>query len=782
MIRLAKQKDLDQILKITEIIKQEMKMENNPQWHEGYPTKEDFQKDIDEKSLYVLEENRVVAFASIKKDSENDYEKVKESTKKEAYIIHRLAVDKTERKKGYAKQLFSFAEDLALKDNIYYIKADTEIHNKKMNKLFQNLGYIHHGTLSWSDNDGVFNYYEKKLTKSYDCIVVGGGHAGCEAAHITAFMGQKTLLITMNKNNIADMPCNPSIGGTAKGIIVREIDALGGLMGRIADISHFQIKMLNSAKGPAVRSLRAQADKITYPQNMLNALLETKNLEILEGTVEDITVDYGKIKEVILASGERIQTKVLILTTGTYLKSEILIGSTKEEGGPHGEPRSNFLSDNLKKLGFSIQRLKTGTPQRIQKDSINFSELHEEVGDKEYYTFSFDQLPSYKINEQQKCYLLYTNEKTHKIILSNLDKSAMYGGYVTGVGPRYCPSIEDKLVRFKDKERHQLFLEPESLYYDEWYLQGFSTSMPKDIQEKMVHSLKGLEHAKITKYAYAIEYDAIDPLQIKPSLESKVIENLFTAGQINGTSGYEEAAGQGLIAGINASLKNQKKEPLILKRNEAYIGVLIDDLVTKGTKEPYRMLTSRAEYRLILRHDNADLRLRDLAWSIGSITKEQYERTKKKQQKIETFIQRLKEEKIHLNQETKQKLKDHNIDITSSKSFYELLKRPEITLEKLKDFLSIEEEKEIEEQVEIAIKYEGYINKTYRDIEKMLKLEEKLIPKDINYDKIKNIASEAKQKLKQIKPISIGQAARISGVNPSDISILAIYLKKEYGK
>lgn len=617
---------------------------------------------------------------------------------------------------------------------------------------------------------------------TFDCIVVGGGHAGCEAAHISAFMGLKTLLISMNIKNIADMPCNPSIGGTAKGIIVREIDALGGLMGRVADKSHFQIKMLNSAKGPAVRSLRAQADKVTYPQNMLLELQNTPNLEILEGTVEDIIVEDNKIKAVVLNNGEKIQTKTLILTTGTYLKSNILIGSENVEGGPHGEPRSYHLSDNLKKLGFEIQRLKTGTPQRIKKDSIDFSKLKEEFGDQEYYTFSWDNEPSYKINEQQKCYLLYTNENTHKVILDNLDKSAMYGGYVTGIGPRYCPSIEDKLVRFKDKERHQLFLEPESLFYDEWYLQGFSTSMPRDIQDQMVHSLVGLEKAEISKYAYAIEYDAINPLQIKPSLESKVVEGIFTAGQINGTSGYEEAAGQGIIAGINASLKLQKKDPLILKRNEAYIGVLIDDLVTKGTNEPYRMLTSRAEYRLILRHDNADLRLRDLAWRVGSITKEQYDRTCKKKEKINELIQYLKSEKIKLTNETIEKLLAKNISITSSKSFYELLKRPDMNLKIIEEFIELPYEDQIKEQVEIAIKYEGYINKTNRDVEKMLKLEEKQIPEDIDYNKIKNIASEARQKLNKVRPLSIGQAARISGVNPADISILAVYLKKEYNK
>ena len=616
----------------------------------------------------------------------------------------------------------------------------------------------------------------------YDVIVVGGGHAGCEAAHIAAFMGQKTLLITMNKKNIADMPCNPSIGGTAKGIIVREIDALGGLMGKIADQSHFQIKMLNSAKGPAVRSLRAQADKVTYPQNMLKALNKTENLEILEGIVEDIKVKDNKIASVILSNGAEIQTKTLILTTGTYLKANILIGSENTEGGPHGEKRSNHLSDNLKKLGFHIQRLKTGTPQRIQKNSIDFTKMKEEHGDQEYYTFSFDEKPCYQINEQQKCYLLYTNEKTHKIILDNLDKSAMYGGYVTGIGPRYCPSIEDKLVRFQEKERHQLFLEPESLYYDEWYLQGFSTSMPRDIQEKMVHSLNGLENAIITKYAYAIEYDAIDPLQMKPSLESKVVEGIFTAGQINGTSGYEEAAGQGLVAGINASLKLQQKEPFILKRNESYIGVLIDDLVTKGTKEPYRMLTSRAEYRLLLRHDNADIRLRKLAWNIGCISEKQYQNTKNKIEKIEELTNLLKTKKLKKTEENCKILKDQNIDLPYGFTFYELLKRPDVNLKLIEKLIDLSYESLIKEQVEISIKYEGYINKTNRDIEKMLKIEEKKIPEDIDYNKIKNLASEARQKLIQVRPESIGQAARISGVNPADLSILAIYLRKEYGK
>ena len=617
----------------------------------------------------------------------------------------------------------------------------------------------------------------------YDVIVVGGGHAGCEASNIAAKMGMKTLLITMNKNNIADMPCNPSIGGTAKGIIVREVDALGGLMGVVADLSHFQIKMLNNSKGPAVRSLRAQADKKIYPKKMLEYLNNNSNLEIKEGLVENLIVINNKINGIILKTGEEIKAKTVVLTTGTYLKSNILIGSENTEGGPHGEKRSNFLSDNLKKLGFNIIRLKTGTPPRIKKESIDFSVMHEECGDNTYWTFSHDIAPQYELNKQQKCYLLYTNATTHKIIEENLKKSAMYGGYATGVGPRYCPSIEDKVVRFHDKERHQLFLEPESVYYDEWYLQGFSTSMPRDVQEKMVHSLKGLENAKITKYAYAIEYDAIDSMQINPSLESKIIEGLFTAGQINGTSGYEEAAGQGIIAGINASLKVQNKNPLILKRSEAYIGVLIDDLVTKGVTDPYRMLTSRAEFRLLLRHDNADLRLREYAYKINAINEEQHNRLLKKIQDIQALTLMLKEKKLTLNEKVKEIFLNENKQIPkNSISYYELLKRPEIDFNFLEKFTNFPFSNEVKEQVFIETKYQGYIQKAYKESEKLIKVEEKQIPDDIDYAKIKNLASEAKQKLDKVRPKTIAQASRISGVNPTDITILAIYLKKEYGK
>ncbi len=614
----------------------------------------------------------------------------------------------------------------------------------------------------------------------YDVIVVGGGHAGCEAANASAKMGLKTALVTANIKNIADMPCNPSIGGTAKGIVVREIDALGGLMGKIADKTHIQIKMLNNAKGPAVRSLRAQGDKITYPREMLKALNSLENLTIIEGMVENLIVENNTIKGIILADNTEILCDALILTTGTYLRSKILVGSTSKEEGPHGEKRSNNLSNVLKSYGFEIQRLKTGTPQRLDRSTIDFSKLKEECGDDCYWTFSFDNGPLYDKDKQIKCHIVYTTPETHEIIRKNLKKSAMYGGYAEGIGPRYCPSIEDKVVRFADKERHQLFLEPESLYYDDIYLQGFSTSMPEDVQELMVHSLPGLEHAKILKYAYAIEYDAINPLQLKPSLETKVINNLFTAGQINGTSGYEEAAGQGIIAGINAGLKLQGKEPLILKRNESYIGVLIDDLVTKGTKEPYRLLTSRAEYRLLLRHDNADIRLRDYGYQVGLISEEQHNRLLKKLSNIQTLLNYLKETRI--TPSTIPASLKEIVNLNSGVSLYELLKRPEITLDSLikNNLVSNDYSDEVKEQVTFAVKYEGYIAKEEQDVEKLLKLEEKEIPEDIDYDKVKNLASEARIKLKQVHPRTIAQASRISGVNPVDISVLSIYLKKEY--
>ena len=614
---------------------------------------------------------------------------------------------------------------------------------------------------------------------NYDVIVVGGGHAGCEASLASARMNHKTLLITGNIKNIADMPCNPSIGGPAKGILVREIDALGGEMGINTDKSHIQLKMLNTKKGPAVRALRAQADKIIYPREMWKTISNQDKLEVLEAFVDNLIVDNNKVYGVILENGDRITSKTVILTTGTYLKADILVGASRTPGGPHGEKESKNLSDNLRKLGLTIQRLKTGTPQRIDKASIDYSKLSREDGDSILRSFSFDYEPTYKIENQEPCYLTYTNDKTHEIIKNNLSKSSMYGGYVTGVGPRYCPSIEVKVVRFSDKERHQLFLEPESRFYDDIYLQGFSTSMPYDIQEEMVHSLVGLENAKILKYAYAIEYDAIDPLEMKKSLENKKIANLFTAGQINGTSGYEEAAAQGLIAGINASLKIEGKEPLILGRNEAYIGVLIDDLTTRGTKEPYRMLTSRAEYRLLLRHDNADIRLRKYGYRLGLIDNEKYHNFEEKLVKIEELKKYLKNNKI-VTSENDLLTKMGTNTINDGVTLYELLKRPEITIEKLIKFNKIPDiySKEVIEQVEIFIKYEGYIKKEEKEVQKMQELENFQIPEDIDYDKVINIASEAKDKLKKVLPTSLGQASRISGVNPSDIAMLSVYLKK----
>ena len=603
----------------------------------------------------------------------------------------------------------------------------------------------------------------------YEIIVVGGGHAGCEATLASANKGHKTLLVTGSKDTIAMMPCNPSIGGSAKGIVVREIDALGGYMGKVADKTLLQMKLLNSSKGPAVRSLRAQGDKITYPKEMLRILEEHKNIDIIEELVEDLIVENNKIKGVKLSTGKEIMCDAVILTTGTYMKANILVGDKRTVSGPKGTRPSLYLSENLEKLGFKILRLKTGTPPRIDRSTIDFSKTKREDGDDKLYTFSFDNKPYYTVENQEPCYLTYTTEETHKIIRDNLGKSSMYGGFYEklGTGPRYCPSIEDKVVRFADKERHQLFLEPESKYYDDIYLQGFSTSMPYDVQEKMVHSLPGLEHAKILRYAYAIEYDAIDSRDLKPSLETKIIDGLFTAGQINGTSGYEEAAGQGLIAGINAGLKLEVKDPLILGRDESYIGVLIDDLVTKGVKDPYRLLTSRAEYRLLLRHDNADIRLRTHGYEVGLISDEQYNRLKEKEKNIDLIIEELKNIKI----------KDEK-NITA----YDYLKRTEVSINDVKDKLSKEYDELELEQAEIMIKYEGYIRKTRKEAEKMKKLENKKIPKDIDYDKVPNLASEARIKLKEVRPESFGQALRISGVNPSDVSILSVYMKRYFNE
>ncbi len=616
---------------------------------------------------------------------------------------------------------------------------------------------------------------------NYDVIVVGGGHAGCEASLACARMGKKTLLITGNFKNIADMPCNPSIGGSAKGIVVREIDALGGEMGYNTDRTLLQIKMLNVKKGPGVRSLRAQGCKENYPKHMFKTLSNQENLDLKEGFAKELIVEDGTIKGITTEEDEVINSKAVILTTGTYLNSDILCAHESYKGGPHGEKNSMFLSKSMEKNGLKIIRLKTGTPPRILKSSINFDEVTIEEGDKTPLTFSNFYDATYDVNEQRPCYLTYTNKETHKIIMDNLNECALYSGMIKGVGPRYCPSIEDKIVKFNDKDRHQLFLEPERSDDIEYYVGGFSTTMPHEIQEKLLHTIDGLKTCVITKYGYAIEYDALDPLELNMNLETKKIKNLFTAGQINGTSGYEEAAAQGLMAGINAVLKLDNKEPFILKRNEAYIGVLIDDLINKGITEPYRLLTSRAEFRLLLRHDNASLRLTEYGRSLGLINDEKYNIYLNKLERINKLEKYLNNNYLELSLENNKFLEKYNSSkITGKTKLIDLVKRPEINLKDLLTYLNYSEKDEIIDMVEINIKYEGYIKKTQNEVNKMLKLEEKQIPNDIDYNKVRNIATEARQKFSKIRPLTIGQASRISGVNPSDITMLLVYLKKEY--
>lgn len=612
-----------------------------------------------------------------------------------------------------------------------------------------------------------------------EIIVVGGGHAGCEAALASARMGKKTLLITSNINNIADTPCNPSIGGSAKGTVVREIDALGGEMAKNTDKSLLQLKYLNTKKGPAVRALRGQIDKVEYKKHMLETLNNQENLSIRECMIEDLLIENKTCCGVIDEKGEVIKGQKIILTTGTYLKANVLIGAKNIPSGPSGEKRSNSLSDKLKELGFTIKRLKTGTPPRLSRNSINFTETMIQEGDKKKLSFSFNKKATYDVDKQIPCYLTYTNALCHDLINKHLNESSMYGGYVEGVGPRYCPSIEDKVVRFKERDRHQLFLEPESIHYDDIYVQGLSTSLPEYVQEMLVKSIKGLENAVIKKYAYAIEYDAIDSRELYLSLETRLIKNLYTAGQINGTSGYEEAACQGLIAGINASLSLDNKEPIILKRSDAYIGVLIDDLVTKGVIDPYRLLTSRSEYRLILRSDNADLRLTEIGRKVGLVTDEDYQRFLDKKKKIEDITLFLKENRMRPSTESDAFLDSNNSSrLNSGISIFDLLKRPEIKIRDLFSLYNIEAEDEIIDEIETNIKYEGYIKKEAREIDKMLALEKKQIPDNFDYQKVPNLASEARQKLDEVRPENLGQALRISGVNPADINILSFYLKR----
>ena len=622
----------------------------------------------------------------------------------------------------------------------------------------------------------------------YDVIVVGGGHAGCEACLAAANIGKKTLLVTGALNRVGSMPCNPSIGGPAKGIVVREIDALGGYMGKNADMCQIQMKMLNSSKGPAVRALRCQADKTLYPKYMLKHLKETKNLDLKEALVDRIIVNNNAVGGVVLTTGEEIYGKTVILTTGTYLNSRTLRGFDFKYEGPDNQPTTYGISKQLADLGFSVQRLKTGTPPRIVTSSIDFSKSQREPGDTYPWKFSFDKGYDQIEKVNVDCALIYTNKEIHKIINDNLEKSSMYGGVIKGVGPRYCPSIETKVVRFADKERHQIFLEPEGLSIPETYIGGFSTSMPIDIQDKMIRLLPGLENCVVARYAYAIEYDAINPIELWPSLETKLIDGLFTAGQINGTSGYEEAACQGLMAGINACAKLNGKEPLILKRDEAYIGVLIDDLVTKGTDEPYRLLTSRAEYRLLLRNDNADIRLRKYGHEYGLISDEQMDRLNLKIKNISVLEDILKKNRFKKNEENNKYLEQiGSTPMLESTLYYDLLKRPEISSDNILEMLNrcnqqsivdgIDDIADIMTEVEILLKYQGYINKARSQAEKMKSLDERRIPDDIDYNDVHNLATEAREKLMKVLPKTIGQASRIMGVNPADIAVLIVYLE-----
>lgn len=615
----------------------------------------------------------------------------------------------------------------------------------------------------------------------FDVLVIGAGHAGIEACMASVRMKKKTALITLNIDMAGSMPCNPSVGGPAKGIVVREIDALGGIMPIVADKTALQFKMLNTTKGPGVWSLRVQSDKEAYKKMMKEILLNTEGLTVIEAACHSVIIEDGKAIGVRLEDGRIIEAKTVILTTGTYMTSTILRGHTATSSGPEDQPTVNTLSESLRMAGIKTFRLKTGTPCRVLKDSIDFSKAEVQPGTNEFLSFSTttkeeDVLP---FDQQEVCHLIYTTPTTHQIINDHLHDSAMYSGLVKGVGPRYCPSIEDKLVRFADKERHQLFLEPESRSLDTIYIQGFSTSMPVDVQEEMVHSLPGLENCIIKKYAYAIEYDAIDPLQMKPSLENKIVENLFTAGQVNGTSGYEEAAGQGIMAGINACLKIDGKDPFILRRDEAYIGVMIDDLVTKGTKEPYRLLTSRAEYRLLLRHDNADQRLLEKAYHLGLVSKERYDAFVLKMEQIERAKEELAQVHIKPGSSVDEYLQYLGFDpLAHGCSELDLLKRPKVTIHGLSSITNVDYPPVIAQQVEIQVKYQGYIEKAKRDAKHLEQMEKVALSENLDYLHMDNLSLEARQKLDQIRPATLGQASRISGINPSDIALLAMKMKK----
>ncbi|WLV24699.1 tRNA uridine-5-carboxymethylaminomethyl(34) synthesis enzyme MnmG [Aciduricibacillus chroicocephali] len=614
----------------------------------------------------------------------------------------------------------------------------------------------------------------------YDVIVIGAGHAGVEAGLAAARMGAKTLMLTLNIDNVAFMPCNPSIGGPAKGIVVREIDALGGAMAQVIDKTYIQMRMLNTRKGPAVQALRAQADKPLYIQEMKQILESQDNLFIRQGMVDELIVEDGVCKGVITETKATYYGKTVIITTGTFMRGKVLLGDIEYESGPNNQRASVKLSENLEELGFELTRFKTGTPPRVNSRTIDYSKTEIQPGEEKLQGFSYETKEF--IEDQIPCWLTYTNAGTHNVIEENLKRSAMYSGMKRGTGPRYCPSIEDKIVRFNDKPRHQIFLEPEGRHTEEVYVQGLSTSLPEDVQYEMVHSVEGLENAEIMRPGYAIEYDAVVPTQLWPTLETKKIEGLFTAGQINGTSGYEEAAGQGIMAGINAAAKVLGKEPLILDRSEGYIGVMIDDLVTKGTNEPYRLLTSRAEYRLLLRHDNADMRLLEKGHEYGIVSDERYERFLEKKAMVEAEKKRLSKLIIKATDEVKSMMTEMGVmPLKEAIKAYDLLRRPEMNyglLEKLMPASETPISQEAKEQVEIQIKYEGYIKKALEQVDRMLRMEDKKIPEAIDYDAITGLATEAKEKLKKIRPLSVGQASRISGVNPSDVSILLVYIEQ----